>query len=153
MGCFLRYDLEKELEAICNMESNSQPAAKTEPVLTVRDAARYRALLLAKRDELAAAVEGTESLVPPANDKSGDLLDWARADTEAELQIQRRQSDAHLIRAIEDALVRINRGSFGACEVCKETISKARLEAVPWTRVCRDCKEERDPNSAEDGWR
>jgi RNA polymerase-binding protein DksA len=69
-------------------------------------------------------------------------IDWARADSEAELQIQRHQSHAHLMRAIEDALARINRGSFGVCEVCKQRISKARLEAVPWTRVCRDCKEE-----------
>jgi RNA polymerase-binding transcription factor DksA len=45
------------------------------------------------------------------------------------------------MRAIEDALARINRGLFGVCEVGKLPISKARLEAVPWTRVCRDCKE------------
>jgi DnaK suppressor protein len=135
------------------MDFNSKTAGSNEPVLTVRDAARYRALLLAKRDELVAAAEGAESVVPPANDKSGDHLDWARADSEAELQVQRRQSDAHLMRAIEDALTRINRGSFGVCEVCKQPISKARLEAFPWTRVCRDCKDERDPSSAEDGWR
>jgi RNA polymerase-binding transcription factor len=127
---------------IGNMGFDSQPGRNEEPVLTVRDVARYRALLLAKRDELAAAAEEAGSLVPPANDKSGDLLDWARADTEAGLQIQRYQSDAHLMRAIEDALTRINRGSFGVCEVCKQRISRARLEAVPWTRVCRDCKEE-----------
>jgi DnaK suppressor protein len=124
------------------MESNSQSASSNDPVLTVRDAARYKAVLLAKRDELAVAGGQAESPLPPANDKSGDLVDWARADTEAELQIQRRQADAHLERAIEDALARINRGSFGVCEVCKRPISKARLEAVPWTRVCRDCKEE-----------
>jgi RNA polymerase-binding transcription factor len=124
------------------MEFNSQPAASNEPVLTVRDTARYRALLLAKRDELTAAAEGAESLVPPANDKSGDLIDWVRADTEAELQIQRRKSDADLMRAIGDSLARINRRSFGVCEVCNQPISKARLEAVPWTRVCRDCKQE-----------
>jgi len=125
-----------------SMDFNSKATTNDEPVLTLRDAARYRTVLLAKRDELAAAAEGAESLVPPANDKSGDLIDWARADTEAELQIQRRQSDAHLMRAIEDALARINRGSFGVCEVCKQPISRARLEAVPWTRVCRDCKEQ-----------
>lgn len=66
-------------------ELNSRLAANNDPVLTVRDAARYRALLVAKRDELAPAAEGAESLVPPANDKSGDLVDWATADTEAEL--------------------------------------------------------------------
>jgi len=51
------------------------------------------------------------------------------------------QSDAHLLRAIEDALARISRGGFGVCEVCKRPIVKARLEAVPWTRLCRKCKE------------
>lgn len=136
-----------------NMDFKSKVEGNKEPVLTVRDTAKYRALLLAKRDELLAAAAEAESPAPPANDKSGDLIDWARADTEAELQIQRRQSDTHLMRAIEDAMARINRGSFGVCEVCKQPISKVRLEAVPWTRVCRDCKEERDPNSGKDGWR
>ena len=130
-----------EERGIGNMEFNSRPAETNEPVLTGRDAARYRALLLAKRDELAVTTGEAESLVPPANDTSGDLLDWARADSEAQLQIRRRQSDAHLVCAIEDALARITRGTFGVCEVCKQPISKARLEAVPWTRVCRDCKE------------
>jgi DnaK suppressor protein len=124
------------------MDLHENFAPKHEPVLNARDTARYKRLLLAKRDELAAAAGGAESLVPPANDTTGDLVDWARADTEAELQIRRCQSHAHLIRAIEDALTRISAGKFGACEVCKQPISKARLEAVPWTRVCRDCKEE-----------
>ena len=69
------------------MDFNSKAAANNEPVLTVRDTARYRALLVAKRDELAMAADEAESLVPPANDKSGDLVDWARADSEAEQQV------------------------------------------------------------------
>jgi DnaK suppressor protein len=133
------------------MDLNSSAAGNNEPVLTVRDAARYRALLLAKRDELEAAAEGTGNLLPAADDRSGDLVDWASADTEAALQVQRRQSGAHLMRAVEEALARINRGSFGVCEVCKQPISKARLEAVPWTRVCRDCKEASGPGVGESG--
>ncbi len=42
-----------------------------------------------------------------------------------------------LARAIEEALGRIRAGTFGVCEACKGTISKARLEGVPWTRHCR----------------
>jgi DnaK suppressor protein len=135
------------------MEFNSKGAGSNEPVLTVRDAARYRGLLLAKREELAAGAEGAESLAPPANDNSGDLIDSARADSEAEMQIQRRESDARLMRAIEDALARIIRGSFGVCEACKQPISKARLEAVPWTRVCRDCKDDQSPGAVESSQR
>jgi hypothetical protein len=45
------------------------------------------------------------------------------------------------LRAIEDALARISHDRFGVCETCGSRISRARLEAVPWTRLCRDCKE------------
>jgi len=41
--------------------------------------------------------------------------------------------------------VRIRRGTFGACGVCEQPISKARLEAALWTRHCRDCKEQGHP--------
>ena len=126
---------------MANMSFNENFTDKNEPALNAKDTARYKAVLLAKHEELAAAAGGAESFVPPANDTSGDLGDWARADSEAELQIRRRQSEAHLMRAIEDALARITSGRFGVCEVCKQPISRARLEAVPWTRVCRDCKE------------
>jgi len=70
-------------------------------------------------------------------------MEQANADAEAELQVQLHKSDAHLLRAIEGALARIRLGTFGACDICKQPISKARLEAVPWTRHCRDCKEQR----------
>ena len=62
--------------------------------------------------------------------------------TEVELQIHLYQTDSRLSRAIEDALARINSGTFGVCDACKQPLSKARLEAVPWTRLCRECKEQ-----------
>jgi DnaK suppressor protein len=70
-----------------------------------------------------------------------DELSATHADAEADLHIRLHQSNAHLLRAIEDALARITQDRFGVCEMCRAPISKARLEAVPWTRLCRDCKE------------
>jgi DnaK suppressor protein len=69
------------------------------------------------------------------------MIDQANADAEAELQIRLHRTDGRLTRAIEEALTRIQQGKYGVCEVCKRPISKARLEAVPWTRLCRECKE------------
>jgi hypothetical protein len=51
------------------------------------------------------------------------------------------QTDARLLRAIEEAFARIRQGTYGVCVVCKQPIAKARLEAVPWKRVCRECQE------------
>jgi RNA polymerase-binding transcription factor DksA len=71
----------------------------------------------------------------------GDLLERANADAEAELPVRLHQSDARLLRAIEEALAQIQRGTFGACEVCQQPISKARSEPVR-AHLCRDCKEQ-----------
>ena len=102
---------------------------------------RYRTLLLAKRGELSTARDNTTALVPPAGESEGDLMDCASAETEAELQVHLHQTDGRLLKAIENALARIRAGSFGVCEACQRPIAKARLEAVPWTRLCRDCEE------------
>ncbi len=109
--------------------------------MNTRDLQRYKRLLLAKLDEFSATRGGTETLVPGAGGWHGDLSDQANSNAEAELQVRLHQSDGHLLRAIEEALARIRRGTFSVCEVCKEPLSRARLEAVPWTRLCRDCKE------------
>jgi len=108
--------------------------------MNAADLQRYKRSLLAKLDELS-ATHADASLAPTAAEPMGDLVDQANADAKADLRIRLQESDAHLVRAIEDALARITQDRFGVCETCGSPITKARLEAVPWTRLCRDCKE------------
>src|SRR5712692_3153141 len=103
---------------------------------------RYKRLLLAKRQELSASALEAYAPVPSAGGWQGDLMDQASADVEAELQIRLHQSDLRLARAIEEALGRIKQGTYGICEGCRHPIPRARLNAVPWTRLCRACKEQ-----------
>jgi len=106
------------------------------PVPSARDLQRYKVLLLEKQGELSSVQDDAGARVPAAGGLEGDLIDQANADAEAELQIRLHQTDSRLLRAIEEALGRIR-----VCQVCKQPISKARLEAVPWTHHCRECKE------------
>jgi DnaK suppressor protein len=133
------------------MFRNDTFGTQNETTVDTAAMAGYEALLLAKRELLSAAAGEVKSPVPSSADESGDLMDWARADAEAELQVQRSQSESHLMRAIDEALGRIRSGRFGVCELCKQPIARARLEAVPWTRVCRDCKES-SGSDAGDNW-
>ena len=110
--------------------------------MDARDLQRYKRLLLAKLDELSALRSG-EPFVLGAGGQQGDIADQANSDTEAELQIQLHQTDGRLLRAIEEALVRVKQGTYGVCVTCGHPISRARLNAVPWTHHCRDCKEKR----------
>jgi DnaK suppressor protein len=71
------------------------------------------------------------------------LVDHAAAALEAELQVRLRETDSKLLRAIDEALGRIERKTFGVCQACMKPISAARLDAVPWSRLCRECKEQR----------
>ncbi|MGH9712585.1 MAG: TraR/DksA family transcriptional regulator [Candidatus Acidiferrales bacterium] len=102
---------------------------------------KYKKLLVEKCAELQREGTSVGAVIPRAGGLEGDVVDQASADAEAELQIRLHQTDGRLLRAIEEALGRIRNGTFGACEVCKQPISKASLEAVPWTRGCRECKE------------
>ncbi|MCY4534544.1 MAG: TraR/DksA family transcriptional regulator [Bryobacterales bacterium] len=43
---------------------------------------------------------------------------------------------------VKDALTRLDDGKFGICEECGRAVNLKRLEAVPWTRYCRDCQQE-----------
>jgi DnaK suppressor protein len=111
--------------------------------MNARDLDRYKELLLAKRRELTAARAGMEGPAPASGADEGDLGDHAAAALEAELQVRLRETDSKLLRAIDEALGRIERKTFGVCQECMKPISAARLDAVPWSRLCRECKEHR----------
>jgi DnaK suppressor protein len=104
------------------------------------DLLRYRNLLLSKRRELSDGKSLADS-ISAASELRGDVTDLANGEADAATQIRSQQTDGELLRAIDDALARIRNEEFGICTECREPISKARLEAVPWTRWCRDCKE------------
>lgn len=45
-----------------------------------------------------------------------------------------------LVAQIDDALRRIEQGTYGACQRCGEPIEFARLETIPYAQYCLDCK-------------
>ena len=104
---------------------------------------RYERLLLAKRQELQVGTLRPLLTAGGGEGHGGDPTDRATEEVQTALQVHLSQSDSHLLCAIEDALARIKHGRFGVCESCKRPIAAARLKAVPWTRLCRDCKEQR----------
>jgi DnaK suppressor protein len=73
-----------------------------------------------------------------------DFLDQSVHSVEESVQVRLRQTDSRLLKAIDAALDRVERGTFGVCEVCLQDIPTPRLNAVPWARLCRDCKEQQD---------
>jgi DnaK suppressor protein len=104
---------------------------------------RYKNLLLSKRQELSTGTSLVD-WIPAGGGVCADSVDMATIETDAATQIRVHEADGKLLRAIEDSLKRIGNEEFGLCEECGQPISKVRLEAVPWTRWCRDCKERQE---------
>jgi DnaK suppressor protein len=102
----------------------------------------YRDALVKKRGEIL----GTGGIKPlqasmENNTRQGDMADQASGNNEVHIALKLKQTDAKILQAIEEALGRIDKGTFGICRDCGEPIAPARLNAIPWTRVCITCKE------------
>lgn len=101
------------------------------------DTERYRARLLARREELTRRVAEIEQDLSEEAPK-----DWEDRASEREGdEVLEDLGSAGLteLRMIEAALGRIEDGSYGICVNCGEEISPERLEAVPHAARCRHC--------------
>ena len=81
-----------------------------------------------------------------AVEELSDEIDLASTEREANLRMRLRSRQNLYLKKIEEALRRINEGSFGCCEDCEEEIEIKRLEARPTATLCVACKENSERN-------
>jgi len=121
--------------------NNDKQTPKTR--LGPADMERFQQLLLQKRREILSNVSDIEgeALRKSRLDASGDLssmpihmADLGTDNFEQEFSLELMDSERRLLVQIEDALGRIETGTYGICEGTGKPISKARLEAQPWAR-------------------
>ena len=111
-------------------EMPMQPEART-PV------AERKSQLERRLKELSARLEAIDAELDSHHDP-----DWEELATEREGdEVLEATGGAGLleIRQIRAALSRIAAGRYGACVKCGDPIAEARLDAIPWTPVCRSC--------------
>ena len=82
--------------------------------------------------------EGKESNL----EEGMDAYDLASEERTREINLILSDRDREKLQAIEDALERIEAGTYGICEMCEEEIAPERLEALPFTRLCVSCQSE-----------
>ena len=72
----------------------------------------------------------------------GDFYDHASSDRDRELALMLADRDREKLALVDDALKRIDAGTYGICESCDEEIDKERLSAMLFTKLCLSCQEE-----------
>jgi DnaK suppressor protein len=75
-------------------------------------------------------------------EKTEDEGDLATMSHNKEILYNLHETDFRRLKAIEDALGRMDREEYGTCEGCEEDINEKRLAAVPWATMCIDCQEQ-----------
>lgn len=114
-----------------------------------KDREHFKKLLLKKRKELMEQMELIKNTEKEATLKeaTGDhssysyhMADQGTDTMEREKNLFYAQRDGRLLYHIEQALDRIEEGTFGLCHSCKNPINRERLTAVPHARLCIECK-------------
>ena len=77
-----------------------------------------------------------------------DPSDRATAELEINFNFRMRERNKGLVRKIEQALEKIDNGTFGICEECEEDIPESRLKARPVTTLCIACKRKQEADEA-----
>lgn len=91
--------------------------------------------------EISSSVKTEREILKP---EIGDLYDQASSERERELNLLLCEKDRKKLAQIDEAISRINRGTYGICESCGEKIAKGRLMALPFTQLCVSCKAEEE---------
>src|SRR5512133_1617477 len=108
-----------------------------------REVERYRTMLEGQLASLVGTREKTvHAMVDEGREGLPDPNDRATAEEDRNWSLRLRDRDRKLIPKIEEALARLEAGTFGKCTTCGRPISPARLRARPVTDLCIDCKTE-----------
>ena len=95
-----------------------------------------------RRQSIQAKIAETKTPQTGEDVMRGDSLDIASSARDREITFMLKSRELDELRAVEDAIDRIDADDYGICASCEDPIEIKRLEAVPWARFCRACQEE-----------
>jgi len=83
----------------------------------------------------------TDPLVKPINPNRADLARTFQEDQRKKLLLARTEEQ---LNAIDQALLRLNEGTYGKCENCGNQIAPERLDIMPAVSLCISCQQEKN---------
>jgi RNA polymerase-binding protein DksA len=120
--------------------------------MSALDTQHFRERLEDERRRVLDAIENIHTENPGSiSDETEELTyqdnhlgDVATATFDREMASTLEENSTHVLAAIDEALARIEEGTFGVCQRCGNPIAEERLEALPWAILCIDCKRKQE---------
>jgi DnaK suppressor protein len=113
-------------------------------MLTEEKKRYFRSLLMEQLEELSANVRTRLDNLAEVEEKSVDFVDQASVDSDLDSRLRFKERDSRLIAKINEALERLEEGTFGVCESCGKPIAEERLRARPVALYCIACKRKQE---------
>jgi DnaK suppressor protein len=120
------------------MPSSTARAAR----MPKKELEKYRRLLVDKKNNLLSELAKTKNAEEETTEESTqDIADKAVSSYTREFLYSLNDSERNTIQQIDQALARIDEGTYGFCLNCGNAMNEKRLTAIPWSRHCVDCQE------------
>lgn len=121
--------------------------------LTKKELLVFKKIISKRKEEVSQEIKhiSDDTLKKSQKEASGDIsgytyhmADVATDNYDREFSLGLASNDRQVLYELDDAMKRIEDGSFGVCEDCDSIISRVRLKAVPHARLCIKCQEKRE---------
>ena len=119
------------------------PSTAAKPAkMSKKELEKYRRLLDDKKASLSQEIAKTRSAEEETTEESTqDIADKAVSSYTREFLYSLTDGERGTLLQIDEALVRVDEGSYGFCTNCGQPMAEKRLTAVPWAPYCVDCQE------------
>lgn len=136
---------DKKVEKKTTVKKTATKKTTGKEILTQKDLSLIKKFLLEKKVSIMNKLNSRK--LAETDTEIGDEADTASQNNEREIQFELDEISSMAIKDIDNALTKINAGSFGLCECCGCNISVKRLQAMPWGRYCIECQTEAEKNA------
>jgi len=118
-----------------------------------KDLKRFERILRGQRDEVLAEVSSIQdsNLHRSLRDDSGEIsgysthmADMASDEEALTMNLRILATEENILEQLDEALDKIERGTYGVCETCGKPIGKVRLTAIPFARLCISCRQHKE---------
>jgi DnaK suppressor protein len=115
--------------------------SEDEPYMNEHQRGYFRRKLLHWREEILRGSSETLRQLKEEDNRLADMSDWASFETERSFQLRARDRERKLLSKIDEALKRLEEGTYGYCEETQEPIGLRRLEARPIATLSIEAQE------------
>ena len=115
------------------------------------DRKRYQVLtrmLTDRQTEIRTKLRSLREVLPAEVAQVKDAEEQSMEDFVLGMDFAVMEMESETLRQIDEAIQRLDDGTYGICGDCDEPISEARLKALPFATVCRDCQAQREDDEA-----